>query len=308
MIDMSNESLQDSGSPVRIPGSPRKIYLCEFLITTSQKQYFHNLSCFSKKIDTLAGRGLRPSPKLWCRKDPGHIYQLLEKLSSWLPGVTSYDQFCLVLFRFKKWSPGSGSRTGSSAISISIWENYREVSWMVKLFEFFNTVVILPQMSVQQKIKPSPATPAYYSCEHAHSRHISSTSHSPTRPRPKLWCRKDPGHIYQLLEKLTSWPPGVTSYDQFCLLLFRFKKWSPGSESKTGSSAISISILVAPGWRLKPEGVRSTLSYAKSYSELILMARWFSYEILKNCNFWHVIVDLQFFCTGISWSSASVYI
>ena len=147
-----------------------------------------------------------------------------------------------MLFRFKKCSPAPGVKTGGSGVPTSIWENYGRVDWTFKLWAFFNTVVILPQTSGSAKIKTSPATPAYYSCEHAHSRHISSTSHSSTRPSPKLWCRKDPGHIYQLLEKLSSWLPGVTSYDQFCPLLFRFKKWSPGSESKTGSSAISISI------------------------------------------------------------------
>ena len=84
---------------------------------------------------------------------------------------------CPVLFRFKEWSPASGSKTGGSGVTMSIWENYGEVSWMVKLFEFFNMVVIFHKMSGSAKIKTSPATPAYYSCEHAHSRHISSTSH-----------------------------------------------------------------------------------------------------------------------------------
>ena len=89
----------------------------------------------------------------------------------------SYVSQCSLLFQFKKWSPASGSKTGSSGVSTSIWENYWEVFWIFKLFEFFNMVVNSDKMSGWAKIKTSPATPAYYSYEHAHSKHISSTSH-----------------------------------------------------------------------------------------------------------------------------------
>ena len=99
---------------------------------------------------------------------------------------------CPVLFRFKEWSPASGSKTGGSGVPISIWENYGEVSWMFKLFEFFNMVVIFHKMSGSAKIKTSPATPAYYSCEHAHSRHISSTSHFCYLPEAQAAKKNDP--------------------------------------------------------------------------------------------------------------------
>ena len=89
----------------------------------------------------------------------------------------SYVSQCILLFRFKKWSPASGSKTGGSGVSTSIWENYRQVYWIVKLFKFFNMVVIFVKMSARAKIKTSPARPGYYSYEHAHSKHISSTSH-----------------------------------------------------------------------------------------------------------------------------------
>ena len=80
--------------------------------------------------------------------------------------LCSCDCQCNVLFRFKKWSPGDGSRTGGSAISISIWENYGRVSWMVKSFVYLKTRLDSDKMSADAKIKPSPQAPAYYSYEH----------------------------------------------------------------------------------------------------------------------------------------------
>ena len=73
MIELPNESLQDSGSPVRIPRSASEIYSCEFSITTSRNKKIHNLTCFSKKNDTSGGPGRSPSPKKWSRMRPGHI-------------------------------------------------------------------------------------------------------------------------------------------------------------------------------------------------------------------------------------------
>ena len=108
--------------------------------------------------------------------------------------LTSYVTQCAVLFQFKKWSPASESKTGGSGVSISVWENYSRVFWIFKLFKFFNMVSILTQTSVWRKIKTSPATPAYYSFEHAHSKHISSTSHfwhlleAPADKKNDPWC------------------------------------------------------------------------------------------------------------------------
>ena len=73
MIELSNDTLQDSGSPVRISRSAREIYSCEFTITTSRNKKTHNLTCFNKKNDTSAGPGRSPSPKYWCWMRPGHI-------------------------------------------------------------------------------------------------------------------------------------------------------------------------------------------------------------------------------------------
>ena len=112
----------------------------------------------------------------------------------------------------------------------SIWENYREVSWIVKLFKFFNMVVIFHKMSASAKIKTSPATPAYYSYEHAHSKHISSTSHFWHLPEARADKKNDPwclpvilvcsNLIFMKIHILMKfWPSYVTQ----CLLLFRFK-------------------------------------------------------------------------------------
>ena len=83
-------------------------------------------------------------------------------------------------------------------------------------------------------------------------------------------CRKVP----EAREHLYCPKPGHLQKEQWNLFLH--SKWS---QIGWGTH------LWASGWRLKPEGVRSTLSYAKLYSELILVARWCSYEILQNCNF-----------------------
>ena len=53
-----------------------------------------------------------------------------------------------------------------------------EVSWMVKIWEYSKTVVILTKMSAQQKIKTSPTTPPNYSFRASISEIESSTSHS----------------------------------------------------------------------------------------------------------------------------------
>ena len=116
---------------------------------------------------------------------------------------------------------------------------------MVKLFEFFNMVVIFFKMSGSAKIKTSPATPAYYSCEHAHSRHISSTSHFWYLPEARAAKKNDPWCLpvilvysnltfmkIHILMKL--WHSCVTQ----CPVLFRFKEWSPASGSKTGGSGV----------------------------------------------------------------------
>ena len=180
------------------------------------------------------------------------------------------------------------SKTGSSGVSISILKNYAEVSWMVKLFEFFNMVVIFHKMSGWAKIKTSPARPGYYSYEHAHSKHISSTSQ-------EKWSLMPPGHFGMLkpdFHENSYFDEILTSYVTQCNLLFRFKKWSPASGSKTGGSGVSISIWEKYGrvsWMVKSfEYLKTRLDSDKMSADAKIKPSpqapaYYSYEHTLSC-------------------------
>ena len=69
-------------------------------------------------------------------------------------------------FSIQKTVPDNGSRTGSSAVVTSIWENYGRVIWTFKFYAISKTRLDFHKMSADAKIKPSPQAPAYYSHEH----------------------------------------------------------------------------------------------------------------------------------------------